>query len=143
MHISLVMVGFADEGDSEARLESLAKDARAALEGFGSFGASLKNLGAFPSAAYVEAHDQNGEIDALREALLLGCGLKSKPGPPHLTLAYFQTEEETDAPEELVQSIEGFRDWSVGEIRVDAVDLTVLDLCKDYAEPQVFARLPL
>lgn len=149
MHISLVLVGFVDNAPenpdefSEEKLEGLAQSAKDALSGFGEFGVRLANLGAFPAAAYVEAHDGNGEIDALRETLLIGCGLESKTGPPHLTLAYFRAEDGTEAPGDLIDAIEPYRDWPVGEFTVRSVDLTVLDLRSEYARPQTYARLPL
>nr|WP_276129932.1 2'-5' RNA ligase family protein [Rubrobacter indicoceani] len=149
MHISLVIVGFltaapeSPDEFSEEGLASLAESAGEAVSGFGEFRIDLANLGLFPSAAFIEAHDRNGEIDILRDALLVGCGLQSKPGPPHLTLAYFKVEEETDAPEGLIEAVEPLRNRTVGSFTARHVDLTVLDLCSEYARPKVFARLPL
>ncbi|MGI8650253.1 MAG: 2'-5' RNA ligase family protein, partial [Rubrobacter sp.] len=113
MHISLVLIGFVDERAGELpdlELHTLAENARSALSSFGEFEVRLANLGAFPSAAYIEAHDENGELNDLRETLLLGCGLESKPGPPHLTLAYFRAADGTRVPDELIRAIEPYRD---------------------------------
>ena len=148
MHITLILLGFLVEepkkkGEISAEgLGRIEADARRALSGFPAFTVGLANLNAFPGAAFVEAHD-GGMLDRLRGALALGCGLKKPKGPPHLTLAYFQAPDGAAAPEALVSAIERYRDWPVGEARVDGVEMTLLDLGKDYPEPEVLARIPL
>jgi 2'-5' RNA ligase len=148
MHITLVLLGFLVEEPKEKgevsreRLGQIEADAREALENFPAFPVGLANLNAFPGAAFVEAHD-GGMLDALRDALALGCGLAKPKGPPHLTLAYFQAPDDTPAPDALVSSIQHYRDWPVGEITVEDVEMTVLDLQTDYPKPENLACIPL
>jgi 2'-5' RNA ligase len=148
MHITLVLLGFLvdepEDGDeiSRERLREIEGSAREALSDFPAFTVDLANLNAFPGAAFIEAHD-GGKIDALRATLSVGCGLKKPLGPPHLTLAYFQAPDGTEAPEELVFAIERFRRWPIGEITVDNVEITLLDLSSDYPEPETLARIAL
>jgi 2'-5' RNA ligase len=148
MHITLVLLGFLvdepEDGDeiSRQRLREIEGRARGALSDFPAFAVGLANLNAFPGAAFVEAHD-GGMLDELRTALSMGCGLKKPSGPPHLTLAYFQAPDGTEAPEELVSAIARYRDWPIGEITVDNVEMTLLDLRSDYAEPEKLARIAL
>jgi 2'-5' RNA ligase len=148
MHITLVLLGFLvdepEDGDeiSRERLREIEGSAREALSDFPAFTVDLANLNAFPGAAFIEAHD-GGKIDELRATLSVGCGLKKPLGPPHLTLAYFQAPDGTEAPEELVFAIERFRRWPIGEITVDNVEITLLDLSSDYPEPETLARIAL
>ena len=148
MHLTLILLGFlVDEPQEKGEISSdglrrIEADARRALAGFPAFKIELANLNAFPGAAFVEAHD-GGMLDDLRGALAMGCGLEKPKGPPHLTLAYFQAPDGTAAPQALVSAIEGYRDWPVGETRVDGVEMTLLDLRTDYPEPEVLARIPL
>ena len=79
-------------------------------------------------------------IDRLRDTLSVSCSLKKPPGPPHLTIAYFQAPDGTQAPEGLISTIARFRDWPVGEITVENVEMTLLDLRSDYPEPEKLAR---
>ncbi len=148
MHITLLLLGFlvpepeSGKEVSRGRLREIEAGARVALRGFPAFTVRLANLNAFPGAVFVEAHD-GGMLDALRDTLALGCGLERPKGPPHLTLAYFQAPDGTPVPETLVSAIERYRDWPVGEIAVDCVEMTLLDLGTDYPEPETLARIPL
>lgn len=148
MHITLMLLGFlVDEPKEEnevsrERLREIEERARSALSDFPAFDVGLANLNAFPGAAFIEAHD-GGMLDRLRDALCLVCDLKKPDGPPHLTLAYFQAPNGTEAPEELVSTIARYRVWPVGEIRVDDVEMTLLDLRSEYPEAKTFARIPL
>ncbi len=148
MHITLLLLGFLveepreDDEVSRERLGRIEADAREALADFPAFTVGLANLNAFPGAAFVEAHD-GGMLDALREALALGCGLQRPKGPPHLTLAYFQAPDGTPAPGELISAIARYRDWDVGQLAVENVEMTVLDLRRDYPEPETLAEIPL
>jgi 2'-5' RNA ligase len=148
MHITLLPLGFlvpepGDEGEiSPDRLADIEVCARRTLAGFPDFDAELANLNAFPGAAFIEVHDRGG-IGELRDALGSGCGLEKPSGPPHMTLAYFHVPDGARAPDELVCAIERYRDWSVGGIRVQEVELTLLDLRQDYPEPECLARMPL
>jgi len=69
--------------------------------------------------------------------------LKRPQGPPHLTVAYFQAPDDADAPGELISAIARYRDWPVGEIVVDNVEMTLLNLRAEYPEPETLARMPL
>lgn len=148
MHITLILLGFlVDEPGKEKevsreRLREIEGRARAALSDFPSFPVTLANLNAFPGAAFIEAHDR-GMLDRLRGVLSESCGLKTHHGPPHLTIAYFQAQDGTNAPEELVSAIARYRDWPVGEIIVDSVELTLLDIHSEYPEPETLARIQL
>ena len=113
-----------------------------ALSDVEAFTVRLANLNAFPGAAFIETHD-GGKLDGLRDELCTSCDLKKPPGPPHLTVAYFQAPDGTDAPEELISAIARFRDWPVGEIVVENVEMTLLDLRAEYPEPETLARMPL
>jgi 2'-5' RNA ligase len=73
----------------------------------------------------------------------MSCGLKKPPGPPHLTLAYFEAPDGTVAPEELISTIARYRDWPIGEIVVENLEMTLLDLRLEYPEPETLARIPL
>ena len=148
MHITLLLPGFVvrepktEDELSPGRLEELASEAREAIAGFHPFSAELRNLNAFPGAVFVEIHD-GGKLGELREAIRQRCGLAEPPGPPHLTLAYIQAPDDTPAPEPFVRAIGGHRDAPIGELRVDRVDLTLLDVGEEYPEPETFAELPL
>jgi RNA 2',3'-cyclic 3'-phosphodiesterase len=148
MHITLILLGFLvdePEGENEVsreRLREIEERARVALYGFPTFTVRLANLNAFPGAAFIEAHD-GGMLDELRAALSVSCGLKKPAGPPHLTLAYFQAPDGKEAPEELISAIARYRDWPIGEITVDNVEMTLLDLRSDYPVPKTLARMPL
>jgi RNA 2',3'-cyclic 3'-phosphodiesterase len=148
MHITLVLLGFVvdepgNEGEvSRERLREIEERARVALSDVEAFTVRLANLNAFPGAAFIETHD-GGKLDGLRDELCTSCDLKKPPGPPHLTVAYFQAPDGTDAPEELISAIAPFRDWPVGEIVVENVEMTLLDLRAEYPEPETLARMPL
>ena len=148
MHITLVLLGFlVDEPEEEdevsrERLQEIEKRARIALADVPAFTVRLANLNAFPGAAFIEAHDE-GALDRLRDALCTSCDLKKPPGPPHLTLAYFQAPDGTDTPDELISAIARYRDWPVCEIMVENVEMTLLDLRLEYPEPETLAVIPL
>ena len=148
MHITLLPLGFLvpePEKESEIspeRLTELEVKARRALREFPAFEIELANLNAFPGAAFIEVHDA-GMLGKLRDHLCKSCGMKSAAGPPHLTLAYFQAPDGTPMPGGLVPSIRQFRDWPVGKVPVDRIELTLLDLRSDYPEPDRVAQLPL
>ncbi len=148
MHITLMLLGFlvdepAEKGEvSRERLREIEESARIALSDFPAFGVRLANLNAFPGAAFIEAHD-GGMFDRLRDTLSVSCALKKPPGPPHLTIAYFQAPDGTRAPEGLISTIARYRDWPVGEIMVENVEMSLLDLRSDYPEPEKLARIPL
>jgi RNA 2',3'-cyclic 3'-phosphodiesterase len=148
MHITLLLLGFLVEEPEEEdevsreRLWEIEGDARRAMSGFPAFTVRLANLNAFPGAAFVEVHS-GGMLDRLRDALCWSCGLEKPSGPPHLTLAYFHAPDGASAPEELVNAISRHRDWTVGELAVESVKMTVLDLRLDYPEPETLAEIPL
>jgi 2'-5' RNA ligase len=148
MHVTLVFLGFlVDQPEEEVevsreRLQEIEEHARIALSDVPAFTVRFANLNAFPGAAFIEAHD-GGALDRLRDALCTHCGLKKSAGPPHLTLAYFQAPDGTEAPEELISTIARYRDWPIGEILVENVKMTLLHLRLDYPEPETLARIPL
>ena|SRR5215212_4165 len=148
MHITLVLLGFlvdepGEEGEvSRERLKEIEKLARIALSDVPAFTVRLANLNAFPGAAFIEAHD-GGMLDRLRDALCASCDLKKPSGPPHLTVAYFQAPDGTEAPGELISTIARYRDWPVGEILVENVEMTLLNLRSEYPEPETLIRMPL
>jgi 2'-5' RNA ligase len=148
LHITLVLLGFLveepkEEGEvSRARLGEIEVGARRALSSFPAFTVRLANLNAFPGAAFVEVHE-DGMLYRLRDALCESCGLKKPSGPPHMTLAYFHAPDGTPPPEELVNVIARYRNWDVGELAIESVEMTVLDLRLDYPEPEILAEIPL
>jgi RNA 2',3'-cyclic 3'-phosphodiesterase len=148
MHITLILLGFLVEEPgnenevSRERLQEIEERARAVLSDFPSFPVALANLNAFPGAAFIEAHDGR-MLDRLRDVLSESCGLETHHGPPHLTIAYFQAQDGTDAPEELISTIARYRDWPIGEIKVDSVEMTLLDIRSEYPEPETLARIQL
>jgi RNA 2',3'-cyclic 3'-phosphodiesterase len=148
LHITLFLLGFlVEEPDEEdevscERLEEIEDSARRALSDISAAKIQLANLNAFPGAAFIEVHD-GGILDGLRDTLCGSCGLKKPPGPPHLTIAYFQVPDGTPAPEELVHAIARYRDWPVGEFVVEGVEMTLLDLRLDYPEPKTLAKIAL
>ena len=148
LHLTLLHLGFLEEEprtDDEVSCEGidgLEAGARRTLSGFPAFAVRFANLNAFPGAAFVEVHD-DGMLDELRDALCEGCGLQKPSGPPHLTLAYFEAPDGSSAPEELLSAISRYRDWPVGELAVESVQMTLLDLRVEYPEPEVLAKIPL
>jgi hypothetical protein len=60
-----------------------------------------------------------------------------------LTLAYFQAPDGTDAPEELISAVARYRNWPIGEIEVDSVEMSLLALHSEYPEAKILARIPL
>ena len=147
MHITLLLLWFPvekAEGENEVsreRLRGIEAGARQALSGQRTFTVRLANLNAFSGAAFVEVHD-GGMLDGLRAALCERCGLKKPSGPPHLTLAYFHAPDNAPAPEALISAVARYRDWPVGELAVEAVEMTLLDLSLDYPEPEIVATIP-
>jgi 2'-5' RNA ligase len=148
MHITLLILGFLvpepekENEISPERLSEVRRESKRILSDFPAFRVELANLNAFPGAAFIEVYDE-GKLDELRDALCKGCGLKAGKGLPHLTLAYFHAPNGAPAPGELVSGLGGFRKWPVGEIPVEHVDLTLLDLKSKYPEPELLARMPL
>lgn len=148
MHVTLLIAGFPVENPSQEkeisfeRLNELAENTRKSLEGFPQFKLRLANLNAFPGAAFIEVYDA-GHLERLRAEICESCGMGRPPGPPHLTLAYFQAPDGTPAPESLIQTIERYRDWPIGEIEVESVELTLLKLDEVYPEPQRLAGFEL
>ncbi|MFL6009090.1 MAG: 2'-5' RNA ligase family protein [Rubrobacteraceae bacterium] len=148
LHITVLFAGFVVEKPereieiSWQRLGEIEASARRSLSDFPAFTVRLANLNAFPGAAFVEVHDSE-MLDSLRWALCEACGLEKPSGPPHLTLAYFHAPDGTPAPEELICAIARYRDWPAGELAVEYVDITVLDLRIEYPEPKVLARINL
>ncbi|MGH3149071.1 MAG: 2'-5' RNA ligase family protein [Rubrobacter sp.] len=148
MHITLILLGFlVDEPEevtevSHERLGEIEERATAALSDFPAVEVEFANLNAFPGAAFIEAHDR-GMLDRLRDELCMVCDLEKPAGPPHLTLAYFQAPDGTQTPEELISTIARYRDWPIGEITVENVEMTLLDLRSEYPEPETLARIPL
>ena len=150
MHITLLLLGFlvpeprSDDEVSRERLGELEAKARGALRGFPAFRVRLANLNAFPGAVFVEAHDDGGMLERLRDAICEGCGISGPSGPPHLTIAYVHTPDGTPAPEEFVETVGRYRDWPVGEIAVEAVELSLINLAAaEYPEPETLARITL
>jgi 2'-5' RNA ligase len=148
LHITVLFMGFVAEKPerenevSWMRLEEIEASARHNLSDFPAFTVRLANLNAFPGAVFVEVHE--GEmLDSLRRALCEACGLEKPSGPPHLTLAYFHAPDGTPASEDIIRAIARYRDWPVGELAVEYVDITVLDLRIEYPEPKVLARINL
>ena len=148
LHITLFVLGFlVDEPDTDQeisakRLEEIGLQTRQALEDFPAFDVELANLNAFPAAAFVEVYDE-GMLTWLRRRICTGCGIKEPPGPPHLTLAYFEAPDGTPVPERLTRTIERYRDWPVGETRVSGIRLASLDLTSEYPKPQTLVDIPL
>ena len=149
MHLTLLPLGFLvpkpkDENElSRERLEELGERAREALVGFPAFEMDLANLNVFPGAAFVEPRD-GGMLEKLRDTVSERCGLEKPTGPLHLTLAYLQEADGTLAPDEFVAAIERYRDWPVGKVSVERVEITLLTLgSSPYPELETFARIPL
>jgi 2'-5' RNA ligase len=149
MHLTLLPLGFLvpkpeDENElSRERLEELGERAREALVGFPAFELDLANLNVFPGAAFVEARD-GGMLEKLRDVVCGWCGLEKPTGPLHLTLAYLQEADGALAPDEFVAAIERYRNWPVGKISVERVEITLLTLgSSPYPELETFARIPL
>jgi 2'-5' RNA ligase len=148
LHITMLLLGFlVDEPEEEdevsrERCREIEEAARRAMSGFPAFTVRLANLNAFPGAAFVEVHG-GGMLDRLQDALCWACGLEKPSGPPHMTLAYFHAPDGTPAPEELIKAISRYRDWIVGELAVESVEMTVLNLRRDYPEPETLAEIAL
>ena len=148
LHITVLFTGFVVERPerenevSWVRLEEIEASARHNLSDFPAFTVRLANLNTFPGAAFVEVHE--GEmLDRLRRTLCEACGLEKPSGPPHLTLAYFHAPDGTPAPEDLIRAIARYRDWPVGGLAIEYVEITVLDLRIEYPAPKVLARMKL
>ncbi len=103
----------------------------------------LANLNVFPGAAFVEPRD-GGMLEKLRDVICGRCGLEKPTGPLHLTLAYLQEADGTLAPDEFVAAIERYRNWPVGKVSVERIEITLLTLgSSPYPELETFARIPL
>ncbi len=149
MHLTLLPLGFLvpkpeDENElSRERLEELGERAREALVSFPAFEMDLANLNVFPGAAFVEARE-GGMLEKLRDTVSERCGLEKPTGPLHLTLAYLQEADGTLAPDEFVAAIERYRNWPVGKVSVERIEITLLTLgSSPYPELETFARIPL
>lgn len=149
MHLTLLPLGFlvpepnAENELSRERLEELEAQAREALVGFPAFEMDLANLNVFPGAAFVEARD-GGILEKLRDAVCGRCGIAKTSGPLHLTLAYLQEADGALAPDDFVVAVERYRDWPVGKVSIERVEITLLNLgSSPYPELETFARIPL
>jgi RNA 2',3'-cyclic 3'-phosphodiesterase len=149
MHLTLLPVGFLvprpeDENElSREQLEELGERAREALGDFPAFEVELANLNVFPGAAFVEARD-GGMLEKLRDVVCGRCGLEKTTGPLHLTLAYLQEADGALAPDDFVVAVERYRDWPVGKVSIERVEITLLNLgSSPYPELETFARIPL
>lgn len=149
MHLTLLPLGFLvaepeDENElSRERLEELGERAREALRDFPAFELDLANLNVFPGAAFVEARE-GGMLEKLRDVVCGRCGLEKPTGPLHLTLAYLQEADGALAPDDFVAAVERYRDWPVGKVSVERVEITLLTLgSSPYPELETFARIPL
>lgn len=148
MHITVLMLGFLvpepekDNEISPERLLELESACKKVLADFPAFRVEFANLNAFPGAAFIEVYDE-GKLDEMRVALQEVGGVEVAGGLPHLTLSYFQAPNGAPAPGELISGLAGFRNWPVGEVAVEHVDLTLLDLNSEYPEPETLARMPL
>lgn len=148
MHVTLLMLGFLvpepEKGSevSPARLAEISHRGGRALKDFPAFDLEFANVNAFPGAAFIEVRD-GGKISDLQDALCDSCELQKPSGPPHLTLAYFQAPDGTAAPEEVVSTLEAYRDWYVGETRVERVALTILNVKSEHPEPETLTEINL
>ena len=149
LHVTLLLLGFvvpepgSEKEVSRERLRELESGAQEALRGFPAFPVELANLNAFPGAVFIEAHD-GGMLRRLRDAICEGCGISSPTGPPHLTIAYVHAPDGSPAPEKFVAAVERYRDWPVGNIVVEGVELTLLNLvAAEYPKPETLAKIPL
>ncbi len=149
LHVTLLLLGFvvpepgSEKEVSRERLRELESGAQEALRGFPAFPVELANLNAFPGAVFIEAHD-GGMLRRLRDAIGEECGISSPPGPPHLTIAYVHAPDGSPAPEKFVAAVERYRDWPVGNIVVEGVELTLLNLvAAEYPQPETLAKIPL
>ena len=149
MHLTLLPLGFlvpepkAENELSRERLEELEGRAEAALVNFPPFEVELANLNVFPGAAFVEARE-GGMLEKLRDAVRAGCGFEKTSGPLHLTVAYLQAADGMLAPDDFVTTVERYRDWPVGALAVERVEITLLNLnSSPYPRLETFARIPL
>jgi 2'-5' RNA ligase len=149
MHLTLLPLGFlvpepnAENELSRERLEELEAQAREALVGFPAFEMDLANLNVFPGAAFVEARD-GGILEKLRDAVCGRCGIAKTSEPLHLTLAYLQEADGALAPDDFVVAVERYRDWPVGKVSIERVEITLLNLgSSPYPELETFAQIPL
>ncbi len=149
MHITLSPIGFlVDEPTEEdeiswSDLDEIEVNARKALSGVRPFPLKLANLNAFPAAAFVEVHSEDGSLEKLCGTLRSIPGLEKTSSLPHLTLAYFHALEGSDAPDALISAIEKYRDWEVAEIEASEVKVSLLKLDSDYPRPEARARIKL
>jgi 2'-5' RNA ligase len=150
LHITLLLLGFlvpeprSENEVSRGELREMEAQAREALRGFPAFPVRLANLNAFPGAVFVEAHDDGSMLRRLRDAIAGACGIPAPSGPPHLTIAYVHAPDGTPAPEAFVETVGRYRHWPVGEIAVECVRLTLLNLgVGEYPQPETLARIPL
>src|ERR671911_253116 len=102
-------------------------------------------FGGHTDPAWREGHSLSASLVIPIEASRIRerCGLRKPSGPPHLTLAYFHAPDGSPAPEELISTVARYRDWPVGELAVETVEVTFLDLRLEYPEPKVLAEIPL
>ncbi|MBA2376871.1 MAG: 2'-5' RNA ligase family protein [Actinomycetota bacterium] len=149
MHITLAPIGFPVDEPSEedeiswSELDEVEENARDALSGMSPFPLTLANLNAFPAAAFVEVHSEDGSLGELCDKLRRIPGLGKTSSLPHLTLAYFHALEGSEAPDALVSAIEKHRDWPVAEIEAKEVKVSLLELDSEYPRPEARARIKL
>jgi hypothetical protein len=83
-------------------------------------------------------------LEKLRDVVCGRCGLEKTTGPLHLTLAYLQEADGALAPDDFVVAVERYRDWPVGKVSIERVEITLLNLgSSPYPELETFARIPL
>ena len=59
-------------------------------------------------------------------------------------MSYLQEADGTLAPDEFVAAIERYRNWPVGKVSVERIEITLLTLgSSPYPELETFARIPL
>ncbi len=107
-----------------------------ALRGYQPVRIALRGVNSFPSAAFVEVHDERGGLAEIRGLLresteragVPGFGLEEReanptfaaPYLPHMSLCYYREEYPTA---EVGSALEPFRATEIGTMRVDTITL--------------------
>lgn len=139
LHIPLQRVGAL----APATRDHLCANAARLLRAVAPLTLTIGNLNAFPDRLFLEVHDAEGRLAALRDRLRAAARLRPTPHRemiPHLPLAL--PTESGPAPAPLRGALLPFRRWPIAALDVTAVEFALL-APTPIPTPTILATLPL
>lgn len=140
LHVTVMNVGSgvgleSENTITEVDLPALIERCRAVIADAQPFTLDLHDVNGFPAVLFIEAHD-GGAITEMRNQLchaIPGLAADRFEFVPHMSIAAFAAPTPV-AP--IVKSVSRFRDYPVGELRVESIELTSVPI--DVATRSIF-----